>query len=308
MAMNSFKCSAGLAVIAGLVVAGCGGSGSGSAATGGTIAMKAGFDYKTGIVQADAAAGASATTASVLVDGVVMETLLPKGTSVVKGETVDLLMQTNPIISGLMPATTAPVEMQIDDEDGAIVSTGLYLGSDGIFDLPSAGAVRAKRVHKPLTKKRRKDTTNWFKTTFSAVGEVILNDGENGLNVNGKFLTVKNGIRINSWKQYFTPKGTTTFYFTSGEPTVTGTIAANGGSATGTSVQVVLPSRGDGVNIYNGWSAKLTIKVSQDFAYDQTNMIAGDSVWFNNLTHQDHDDIPGSGINQINLEFDGPRN
>ena len=230
-----------------------------------------------------------------------METLLPKGTSVSKGETVDLLMQTNPILSGLKPASTAPVEMQIDDSTGAIVSTGLYLGSDGIFDLPSAGAARAKRVHKPVTKKRRKDTTNWFRATFGTIGKTFLTDGTNTL-------TVKNGIQINSWKQYFTPKGTTTEYFTSGEPTWSGTIAADGGSATGTMVTFTLPTRGDGVDIYDAWTAKLSIKVSQDFAYDQTQYVSGASVVFSNLTHQDHDDIPKTGINHIDLEFTRPVN
>jgi hypothetical protein len=296
MAMNSFKCSAGLAVIAGLVVAGCGGSGAGSTGSGGSIAFSGGFVYKTGIAQEDIAASATARTANVSVDGVVVETLLPKGTAIEKGEEVDVLLQNKPIISGLKPSSTALVELESDNEDGVVSGTGLVLRPDGIFDLVESKSAR-RVTFPPITKKRRKNTDQWQKKTYSIVGAATLSDGTNEL-------SVKNGIRITSWANRYVPKFTTTSYITSGQPTWSGNIPANGGSATGANVTFTLPQRSyDNADIYNGWPVVLTIKVSQDFEYDQKQWVSGSNVSFSNLTHQDHDDIPKSGVNQINLEI-----
>jgi hypothetical protein len=297
MAMNSFKCSAGLAVIAGLVVAGCGGSGVGSTGNGGTVSFTGGFVYKTGIAQEDIAASPAARTANVSVDGVVIETLLPKGTAISKGEEVDVLLQNKPVISGLKPSDTAAVSLEADDEDGVITTTGLVLRPDGIFDLPEAKSAR-RVTFPPITKKRRRDLTQWQKRTYSIVGAVTLTDGTNEL-------AVKNGIQITSWAQRFVPAHTTTSYITSGQPTWAGNIPANGGSATGAHVVFSLPQRAyDSANIYDGWPVTLTIKVSQDYSYDQKQWVANSAVTFDNLTHQDHDDIPKKGINHIDLAID----
>jgi hypothetical protein len=296
MAMNSFKCSAGLAVIAGLVVAGCGGSGAGSTGSGGSVAFTGGFVYKTGIAQEDIAASATARTANVSVDGVVVETLLPKGTAIEKGEEVDVLLQNKPIISGLKPSSTALVELEADDADGVVSGTGLVLRPDGIFDLVESKSAR-RAGFTPITKKRRKNIDQWQRVTYSIAGAVTLNDGTNEL-------SVKNGIRITSWANRYVPKFTTTSYITSGQPTWSGNIPANGGSATGANVTFTLPQRSyDNADIYDRWPATLSIKVSQDFAYEQQQLISGSNVSFSNLKHQDHDDIPQGGVNHIDLEI-----
>ena len=299
MAMNNFKCSAGLAVIAGLAAAGCGGGGS-SVVGNGQVELKAGIVIKQGVVASDASAGASASTVTVAVDGTEYETLLPKSTSVAKGEVVDVVFQDTPLVQGVKPAGAEPVELQIDETDDTLVNTGLFLKSDGTYDVPGA-LVASRRKPKPITKKRRKNTTNWYKATFSQAGNIVLQN-------NGNTLTVKNGIQVTSWNQRFIPKGTTTEYWTYGNPTAFGWLPADGTSAQGSYVNFFLDKRTfDDASIYDGADAEVSISVSQGVSYSQKQTISGNKVRFDNLTQQDHDDIPASGVIHLDLAISKPK-
>jgi hypothetical protein len=298
---NKFSLSfIGLASLASIAMVGCGGGGSTPAVSGGTVSLTGGIVFKNGVVQEAATATSSPIVISVMVDGKVIDSYLPKNTSVDKGEAVNVIMQDSPIIRGLRPASTNSVELNLPNgSSDAAVATGLYLQPDGTFDLAAARTPGGPRVPKTLTVKRRRDTTNWFHDRIVFAGAQELTDGA------GHTLSIKNGITIDTWDQYFTPAGTLTQYVTMGQPTWAGTIPANGGDSAGAVVTFSMPKRSyDNAAIYAGWDTKLTIKVSQQYQYDQTLATDADGVvTFRNLTHEAHDNIPKSGVSQLSLDI-----
>jgi hypothetical protein len=296
----SFK-MLGLVSPALIVLSGCGGGGVAPSSNGGTVSLRGGIVYKTGIVQEAATATANPVTISVLVNGVVRNSYLPKNTSVEKGEVVDVIVQDTPMIQGLKPASVNSVELQLPSlETGEPVATGLFLQPDGTFDLATGRSSR-DRVPKTLTSKRRRDTINWFVDRIVFAGAQQLSDGTHTL-------SIRNGITINTWDQYFTPAGSLTQYVTKGQPTWTGTIPADGGDSAGAVVTFATPLRSyDNEPIFANWNTRLTIKVNQLYSYSQE-QVTDDSglVTFQNLTHQAHDDIPRTGVSQLNLDIIKP--
>jgi hypothetical protein len=298
---NKFSFSfIGLASLASIAMVGCGGSGSTPSTSGGTVSLTGGIVFKNGVVQEAATATSAPIVISVKVDGKVIDSYLPKSTSVDKGEAVNVIMQDSPIISGLRPASTNSVELNLPNgSSDTAVPTGLFLQADGTFDLAMSRTPGGPRVPKTLTVKRRRDTTNWFRDFIVFQGAQELTDGS------GHTLSIRNGITINTWAQYFTPAGTLTQYVTMGQPAWSGTIPANGGDAAGAVVTFTMPRRSyDNAAIYAGWNTKLTIKVSQKYQYDQTQATDSDGiVTFRNLTHEAHDSIPKSGVSQLSLDI-----
>jgi hypothetical protein len=95
---------------------------------------------------------------------------------------------------------------------------------------------------------------------------------------------------------------------TYGQPAWAGTIPANGGSATGTSVQFTMPKRAsDGEVIFKNWPATLSIVVNSKYSYTQ-DKFANDQgvIAFTNETYQKHDDIPDTGVSQLTLDINRP--
>jgi hypothetical protein len=297
MKNKNFFTAFGLVSIGALAMSGCGGGG-GSVSPKLTVSVRGGITIHAGTVQESATSGSEPMVIKVKVDGVVVDSYIGKNTSVEKGEKVNVVLQDKPIMPGLSPVSPGSVELQLPDETtGEAKATGLFLQSDGYFDVLSAAPAR-DRVPKTLTEKRRRDTTNWFQNRIVFAGAQQLTDGVNTL-------SIRNGIAINTWDQYFTPAGSLTQYVTVGQPTWSGTIPADGGDAAGTQVTFHLPKRTyDHSAIYEGFWAQLTIKVNQKYAYDQTLTVDSDnSVTFKNQTHQDHDNIPSNGVSQLTLDI-----
>jgi hypothetical protein len=269
----------GLAAIAGVGLTGCGGSGA-SSLNDVAIPLKGGLIMKVGTAQADATATDAPLLIKVKIKSTIVDAYLPAGASVKKGDPMDVIWQESAIIKGLRPTSPDSTELLIGiDGTNTTVSTGLFMQADGTFDVKG---LRAPRAPKSITVPRRKDTINWFPRRIVFQGEQQLVDTA------GHVLDVKNGIVVNTWDQAYIKAGLLDPEMTYGQPAWAGTIPANGGSATGTSVQFTMPKRAsDGEVIYKNWPATLTIIVNSKYSYTQ-DKFANDQgvIAFTNETYQ----------------------